>query len=89
MNSEQIIQLSSELINKWQREEDTACSLYVANGKVCCEAKGSRWVTGPTCLNITQWQVRHGLISSKWERLGNELLNELNKELACQAHQKP
>jgi len=88
MNPEILNYIAGNLICKWQRDQDSACTLYVENGKVLCEAKGPRWITGPASLNITKWQVRNGLTSSQWDRVGKDLSILYMKEQQCQTPQK-
>lgn len=89
MNPEILISQAAEVLAKWQLEHDSACTLYVSDGQVCCAKQGPLWVKGPPVLNITKWKVIHGLTFSEWHRVGNQLLTLYTKEKQCQAHQKP
>jgi len=88
MNTETIILEVGVLLNKWQREEDSACTLYVENGKICVAAKGTRSPDGPRCLSFTRYDLKYGLLPARWSQIGTKLFYQLTKDISCQAHQK-
>jgi len=89
MNSEQLIENASIVIEFFARDHEGACVLSIKNGVILATpAKEARCKAG-SCLYITPWQQRHGLSSRMWKVLGSELLNLYNKEGACHTLPKP
>lgn len=89
MNSEQIIIGVGELLNKWCREENCACVLYIENGRICCKKATEEDRRRISDLYVSLWYQEHGFTPSQWDTIATELFNLYNEELACQARQKP
>lgn len=80
MNPEMLIYQAGNAIAEFARTHDTMCSLYIYNGTVRCLPRNEMTTKLPACLNITIWQQRNGLTSTKWNSIGNALLKLYNKE---------
>lgn len=89
MNTEEIIVGTGELLNKWRREENSPCVLYVENGLVCCREAVEGDPQRVTDLYVSIWYQENGFTSVQWSTISTALLNQYNREVACRQHLKP
>jgi len=89
MNTETIILGVGELLNKWRREENSACVLYVENSRICCRKATVKDRTAITDLYISICYQENGFTPAQWNTIGTKLFNLFTRESVCQAHPKP
>jgi len=89
MNPEQIIIGVGELLNKWCREENCACVLYVENGRICVKKATKGDHSRISDLYVSRWYQEHGFTPVQWKTIVTKLLKQYNKEKICQAPPKP
>lgn len=89
MNSEQLICQAGTAIAVWEKYHNTGCRLYIRDGRVYAKSDENSAKPGDPELYIGICNIKHGLSVPQWNILGSALLNLYNKEVACQARQKP
>ena len=89
MNTEILIAEASTVLSEWQKKHNTACILYIEQGKVRCRHASNDDKRKVSDLFVDQWYQVHGFNSTQWNTISTELFNQYNKEKLCQTRQKP
>lgn len=89
MNSKTLISQAGFAIDIFKIDYNSACCLCIKDGFVVAVPASNSSHRTPSCLFLTHIEQKKGLSNLQWNRIGQTLLTQYDKEKSCQQPPKP